>query len=110
LSVSMGRSVALDGGARGVWELTALDEARDGAALGGRTLVATSGGLLGYRAGMRAGARPWTQLDGLAGVDLTAAAPLGERVLVGRWATARARCTASAAPRWSSWRRRRTRR
>ncbi len=76
-------AVVLDGAAAaGLREITAVGGARDGAALGGRLFCATSGGLLAWAPG-RAPRRPFTRRDGLAGVDLTAAAPLGERLVFG---------------------------
>ena len=65
--------------------LTSPDDARDGAMLtDGRLVVATAGGALLYMGGAPDTRAPrlLTQLDGIAGVDLTAAARFGEGVLL----------------------------
>jgi hypothetical protein len=60
---------------------TAAREVRDVAAVAGRTVVLTSGGAL--VGGGRGGTRLLTTLDGLADVDLRAAAPFGDGVALG---------------------------
>ena len=59
---------------------TAAREVRDVVAVAGRTLTLTPGGAL---LGARGGARLLTTLDGLADVDLRAAAPFGDGVALG---------------------------
>jgi ligand-binding sensor domain-containing protein len=59
---------------------TAAGQVRDVVALAGRTVVLTSGGAL---LGTRGGARLLTTLDGLADVDVRAAAPFGDGVALG---------------------------
>jgi hypothetical protein len=83
IAVELAPAVTFSGARAGVAWATSVDEVRDGGALRGTTFVATSGGLLPIRAGQRASARPYTRLDGLAGVDLTAVAPLGSHLVVG---------------------------
>jgi Two component regulator propeller len=82
IAVHAAPAVAWDRPRDGASCITSPDEVRDGGLAGGRTLVATAGGLVPYRAGQRP-PRPYTHLDGLSGVDLTAAAPLGGRLLLG---------------------------
>lgn len=83
LVVDLAPAVVLDGPpASGVVCATALGDAHDGAALGARSYTATSGGLLVSSPG-RPARRAYTHLDGLAGVELTAVAPLGDRLVVG---------------------------
>jgi hypothetical protein len=62
---------------------TAAREMRDVAAVAGRTVVLTSGGVVLNAGGSRGGARLLTTLDGLADVDLRVAAPFGDGVALG---------------------------
>ena len=83
LTVEIAASTVLDGAPTpGVECITAVDDARDGAALGSRFYAATAGGLLASAPGHPA-RHPYTHLNGLAGIDLTAIATLGDRLVVG---------------------------
>ncbi|MSP59620.1 MAG: hypothetical protein EXR72_04620 [Myxococcales bacterium] len=83
LEVAIAAPVALDRAPpAGVRCITSTDDIRDGGALAGRLFAATSGGLYAIGPGRRP-ERPYTHLDGLSGIDLTAVAPLGDRLVVG---------------------------